>query len=179
MTIEAILSVLLAFAPHVTDRDEPAEVRRARMRVVALVVAETAKGDPVRAARLIAQGHHESRFARYVGEGRCEDGPKGARCDPDKHGVPRARSYWQTWRVSCAGAWDAPAGSLAELRAAASCTDRLMRAGARRCSLNGFSVDHGAFAGARGGAACTGPWAERRSRTYRAALAKLGGGGRS
>ena len=52
------------------------------------------------AALLIAKGKAESGFAQYVHEGRCTDGPIGARCDSDKHGVPRAHGLWQAWRVA-------------------------------------------------------------------------------
>lgn len=171
----AVLSVLLASPVHVTDRDEPADARRARLSVVAQAIAVASKSDPHNAALLVAQWRGESGGARYVQEGRCADGPRGARCDPDRHGVARARTPWQVWRVSCPVAWDQPAGSIAELTAAASCTLRLMRSGMRRCTTNGYPGLAGAFAGARGGAACVPPRAAERIKTYQWALSRLGG----
>src|SRR5688500_6491462 len=96
----AILAVLLAGPRHVTDRDEADEAREARFEPLAVAIAVASKGNPESAARLIGEGRGESNFARYVQEGRCEDGPRGARCDPDKNGVARARTPWQTWKVS-------------------------------------------------------------------------------
>ncbi len=51
---------------------------------------------------LISKGKHESNFAAYVHEGRCNDGPVGARCDADRFGVARAHGPWQQWAV---GVW--------------------------------------------------------------------------
>lgn len=171
--IVAIYAWLLAATPHRTDLDEPKEAREARLATIAFVIATASEGVPERAALLMAQGESESRWARYVGEGRCKEGPPGERCDPDYRGFPRARTYWQTWRVSCPKAWDEEAGSVLEMTEAAKCTVRLMRSGMRRCQLNGYDPLHGAFAGARGGAACTGPWAVKRTKRYRAALSFL------
>jgi hypothetical protein len=170
----AILSTLLARPVHVLDRDEPAESRKARFAVAAQGIALASKGNAHEAALLIAQFDGESKGARYVWEDRCHDGPPGARCDPDRKGVARARGAFQVWAY-CKEAWAYPVGSLEEVTAAARCTLRLMRSGAKRCSANGYSTIEGSFAGARGGAACVTKRTPERVRTYRWALARLGG----
>jgi hypothetical protein len=179
MTPQFLLSLLLSFAPHKTDKAEPANERASRMSVVADVIAEVSKGDPHKMALLLAQGQAETHFARYTAtpEG-CKAGPKGARCDIDKRtGEPRAKTHWQTWRTGCPKVWEATPGSREELVAATECTLRLMGAGARRCKRNGYSELEGAFAGVRGGAACTGPSIQRRVKSYRRILGKLTGKG--
>lgn len=104
------------------------------IRPVAEVIDRVARTREERAA-LIADGWFESRFARYVIEGRCQDGPKGARCDPDKNGVPRARGVWQVWHY-CKGQ-----GTEAEAR----CVLSQMRLGLSRCGSweGAFSALHG------------------------------------
>jgi hypothetical protein len=174
----AVLNTLLARPVHVLDRDEPTDARRARFSIAAQGIAIASKGDPHSAALLVAQFDGESKGARYVWEDRCADGPKGARCDPDRKGVARARGPFQVWAY-CTEAWKHPVGSLEEVTAAASCTLRLMRSGAKRCSSNGYSALEGSFAGARGGASCRPPRAAERIKTYRWALGRLGGSGRS
>jgi hypothetical protein len=178
MTPQFLLTLLLAAAPHKTDKAEPANERAARMSLVADVVAEVSKGDPHKMALLLAQGQAETHFARYTAtpEG-CKSGPKGARCDPDKNGEPRARTFWQTWRIGCPKVFEAKPGSREELVAAAECTLKLMATGARRCKRNGYSELEGSFAGPRGGAACTGPSIQRRVQSYRRILGKLTGKG--
>lgn len=48
---------------------------------------------------LISKGKSESGFSAYVHEGRCSEGPIGARCDADSRGVARAHGPWQQWAV--------------------------------------------------------------------------------
>ena len=111
----AILAVLLALPGHSTDTETSAQ-RLARLTTIAQAI-DTAtlraacEGQPepcraiqsdrvLMAALLLAKGKAESGFAQYVHEGRCSDGPVGARCDSDKQGVPRAHGLWQAWRVA-------------------------------------------------------------------------------
>lgn len=129
------------------------------LRPVSEAIAEAA-GTREEAAALIAQGWHESRFARYVVEGRCLDGPVGARCDIGRDGRPRARGPWQVWHW-CRPAWALPEGSPESLRAEARCVVGWMRGALRRC---GGQWEH-AFAGMTGSSRCNVPWAARRVAT--------------
>jgi hypothetical protein len=93
---ELILSAMLALPQFSEDRSDTAEQRRELYLPIATAIAAVARTNED-AAFLIAQAWHESRFARAVLTGHCELMPKGMQCDPDKHGVPRARGSWQVW----------------------------------------------------------------------------------
>lgn len=154
MLRDAILLVLLAQGPHTTDLDEGEASRRARLDAVASAIAEASEryADPPRvAAALLVIGRRESHWARYVGEGRCSEGPVGMRCDPDKKGVARARTYWQLWSKACAPAWEASPGSREELSAAAKCAAGLWVGASQRCQDAPDGAIAGAFAGYRSG----------------------------
>lgn len=76
------LAVLEAFPAHVTDRNEPN--RKARLEAIARAV-DAATDDPTERAALLTLGRYESGWARFVMEGRCSEGPRGAReCDSGK-----------------------------------------------------------------------------------------------
>lgn len=123
--LTAIFNELMRMTPHKTDTESRAE-RAARMHVVADSINVATKraacsGLPAEecrpifsdrrmlAALLLGKGHFESDFAQYVHEGRCSEGPVGARCDSDRFGVARAHGPWQQWRLSVfpASDWDA------------------------------------------------------------------------
>lgn len=135
MSPAAILSAMLALGGYAPDAGDAPEARRALYLPVAEAIAATAR-TPEEAAALVSDGFYESRFARYVLEGRCADGPRGARCDPDKHGVARARGAFQVWRYCKA----------TDTRGEAKCVLSQMRLGLRRCSGwdGGFAALHGA-----------------------------------
>lgn len=146
MTIEqAVLAILMKFPEY---EPEDAEAKRARLSIAAGAIVAASDGDVVRVGRLIALGRVESGFARYVGEGRCEDGPKDARCDPDQSGRPTSRTYWQQKERTCPETWSHPEGSVDEIYAAARCADEKLRGG-----LNGCGTLAGAF-GVYAGAGC-------------------------
>lgn len=101
--------------PSIYDRED--EARRAeRMHIVAEAIEYATKraacqdqplpckpifsNRQLMTALLLAKGRGESAFAAYVHEGRCQEGPVGARCDPDKKGVARAHGPWQQWPAS-------------------------------------------------------------------------------
>lgn len=175
---EAILLLLLELTPDRTDRAEDPAKRRARLEVAAAGMADAVAavdyfGDREEAAALIAQGDAESNYAAYVGEGRCTEGPAGQRCDPDKHGRPRARTYWQVWQVTCPRAWAATPGSREEAREAAICTLRVMASGFTRCRKNGYDAWTGAFAALKGGASCVTKSAPVRVRKKNALMSRL------
>lgn len=133
--VELILAVMETMPRHHTD------VSTAHYRPIAQAIA-AATQRPEEIAMLLSQGWHESGFAAYVSEGRCLEGPRDARCDPDKKtGLPRARSPWQVWSW-CAKAWGPPEGSVAAMTGAAHCVLGKYRMGYRRCGTfeGGFAV---------------------------------------
>lgn len=168
MTPAVVLAALLALPPWQGDRELSREARAAMLAPVARAVSVAARG-PHEAAALVSQGWHESRFASYVLDGRCEDGPPGARCEPDREGAARARGPWQVWDY-CTEAWAAPASSQRSLEGGARCVARWMRGARARCPRSGWV---GAFSSMRGGARCVAPWARTRVATMRVALAAI------
>lgn len=117
MTFELILAALLAAPVHYTDRDESGETREARLRTIASAI-HGASRDPEMQAALITEAVHESGLAAYVTEGRCEDGPRGARCD-----TGQARGPWQVWQWCAAH----------DMAGEAKCAARMLAFGRRRC----------------------------------------------
>jgi hypothetical protein len=102
------------------------------------------------AAALIALAHHETGLAKYVGDGNCLAGPVGMQCDPDKFtGIPRARGYWQHWKVSCPKLWKTEPGSREELFVGARCTAGKLTGAYYRCASRNPNVWAGAFSGFR------------------------------
>jgi hypothetical protein len=115
--LAATFAALMRMTPHKTDTESRSE-RSARMHVIAESINDatlrascsgryaspTCK--PIYsdrrslAALLLGKGHFESDFAEYVHEGRCSEGPVGARCDSDKQGHPRAHGPWQQWELA-------------------------------------------------------------------------------
>ncbi len=151
MLSEAILTVMLSFRPFYGDTED-SEARRARLTQLAETIERAAdraacsgeykekKCDALwrnrweLSAALVALGWMESRFAQYVGEDRCLDGPKQARCDFDAEtGKPRAKSYWQLWEVACPALWKAESGSQEALNHAAWCTASRLVLSKRHC----------------------------------------------
>lgn len=110
---------------------------------------------------LITLGQFESKFAKYVGEGRCIEGPVGMQCDPDEKGIPRARSYFQHWEVSCPKLWETEPGSKEELFVAAKCTARKLTGAYYRCREINPNVWAGAFSGFRASSCIWEPAIER------------------
>jgi hypothetical protein len=172
--LDVILAILLAWPAFYTETDEQPEKRRARLVMAALAIehAANATADPQEtAAALLTIGFEESRFAAYVGEGRCSEGPKGARCDEGK-----ARGYWQLWRVACPRAWQLEHNSRRALREQARCAARTWRGAKLRCRRrHPAGPVAGAFAGYRG-ADCTWHRGAKRAERFRRVLWKFQGG---
>lgn len=174
--VKAILFVLSTLALYEGDRDEAPAARDARLRQVAVVISEAAR-DYEEAAALIELGDAESRYARYVMEGRCLDGPRHAQCDRDpRTGRPRAVTPWQVWSW-CQEAHRATPGSEEQLRAGAECAARHWRSAKRRCADRNPDALVGAFSGYRGGSCAWGPAVRRahRAREVEALLKKVVG----
>lgn len=178
---EAVLCVLLA-APrfHAEPTPEPDAARLQRLTAAALVITGAAAARPAGwepfdvAAPLLALGDAESSWAAYVAQGRCADGPVGARCDPGPHGA-RARTYWQLHVGTCPAAWAEPPGSFAELHAAAGCASRLYVGAYYRCArARPENREAGAMSGYHGGASgCYWKPADRHARKLRAVRRNL------
>jgi len=167
-----VLQVLLSFPPYYADRFDTLEQRTELFTPSAVAIARAANGNRTRAAALVAVWKHESgNGARYVLEGRCQDGPRGARCDWD-YKLKRPKSITafqvQSW---CTEAWDAPHNSQEQLNAAARCVIRQWEGGRKRCGkLVGDWA--GGFAGLTGGA-CIWPGSAPRVKTMELARMRL------
>lgn len=149
----AALRALPAYPDHGTPED-----RDTLLRPVAEAIVEATSGDAARASALVAIGDGESAFARYVIEGRCKDGPKGAKCDWDyRKKRNMARGPWQVhdW---CRQSWDYPEASREALFGEAKCADLLVRRAWTKCK-----TQVGIYAGyATNSKACEWRHAERR-----------------
>lgn len=149
--LKAIFAALMRVPQHHTDHED-IEARRARMMIVAESIVEAtarlacadqpASCRPVNsnqrevAALLIGKGKFESGFAAYVHEGRCHDGPRGARCDEGRDGVARAHGPWQQWPSSVfpRSDWeDMHAATPEATRIAAYHAGKLLAGGTSRC----------------------------------------------
>lgn len=144
---------MLSLAPYKGDiRDTPEERRvlyEPTARAIAAAASETSF--PMRAAAvLIALGHNETMFGRYVLEGRCMDGPPGMRCDySERQKRPLAIGPFQV-RDWCRGAWQATAGSYDSVLASARCALEYINRGLKRCAKPGQDAWAGSFATYRG-----------------------------
>jgi len=170
--VERVHAVLVAMAPYSAEPPpgETPEQRAGRLRSPARAAVQ-ATSDPLIRAAVLVQGKHESRYARYVGEGRCSEGPRGSRCDPDRAGKPRAATYWQVWRAACPAAHAVPPGTERD-RAAARCTAALLRYFVRECgSLEG--AFHALKSGCPHRSKSPAVWAVTRAREARALAGRM------
>lgn len=149
--IAIVLKVLLAQPTWYQDTTETPAERATLVRPVAVAICQVAPTWPKR-LYLMAQTYAETHLARYVLEERCQDGPKGARCD---EGL--ARGPWQNHRASCRAAWDPKVTRLERYVGGARCALRLYVAGLRRCGTL-----EGAFYSNSGKIGCRAKWARRR-----------------
>lgn len=161
-----VLAAMLGQPAWYEDASETPEQRADLLRPAAMAIT-LATEDPTEQAALVALGWHESRWARYVLEGRCADGPEGARCDSG-----RARSPWQVHDYGlCRAAWSYAESDPRALEAAASCAVRLLRGAKSRCRGQHPAGDWaGAFSQYGTGARCTRPKSAERAATMRTVL---------
>lgn len=170
MTYQFVLRIMLMLRIWHGDAGESQEHRIERLEGTAKAIAHYAHTYE-ELAFMLTQAEAESHLASYVLEGRCLDGPKEARCDPDKKtGIPRASGPWQVWLKYCKGALSFPEGSNERIDATASCIAGKMRFGLKMC---------GSWAGAF--ASLKGPycgWSEGqvREQRMRQILVKIQGG---
>ena len=154
---EIILRVMLKQPPSALDKKDTPEQREELYRPVARAIALASQGSLTMAAALVSQSWHETKWARYVLEGRCKDGPPGARCDWNKfRRGPMARGPWQihNW---CKDAWNAVDGSSESYEAGAACEVRLIKYHYKQCK-----TWEGAFAGSWR-STCSSPTARKRA----------------
>jgi len=167
-TVARVLAAMVVMPTWYQDVEETPEQRADLLRPVALAIAQ-ATDDRVEQAALVSLGWHESRWARYVLEGRCQDGPSGARCDNG-----RAVSPWQVWAVACPSAHAVPADHPVVNERAAACAVRLLRGGRSRCrGLHPAGDWAGAFVAYGGGASCQKQSGAERARTMQTVLPRL------
>ena len=110
---EASPHLLARLAVYAEDRNPAlAEAKQAQLIDVAgaidSAVASTRKwpGSKLELSALLAAwGFHEAGFSLRIGRGEC----RARECDPDRHGVHRAASYWQLHEQTCSSreAWEA------------------------------------------------------------------------
>lgn len=140
--------ILTGLAPSRLDVETPAE-REERLASAAYWCTTYARSYDELAA-CVTLGTLESRWAIYVWQGRCSDGPVGERCDEG-----RARGPWQQHRAACPALWRTEPGSPAAIQAGARCAVGLWRSARRRCrGRHPRGELAGGYAGYRG-ASCT------------------------
>lgn len=167
-----VLAAMLGQPVWYEDAAETPEARADLLRPVAMAVT-LATEDPTEQAALVSLGWHESRWARFVIEGRCEDGPSGARCDSG-----RARSPWQVHSYGlCREAWRYTEDDPRTLELAAQCSVRLLRGAKSRCAGRHPAGDWaGAFSQYGTGARCTRAKSAERVATMQTVMPMLFGG---
>lgn len=155
------LRVLCSAPSHATDIDEPPAGREARLVAIASAV-DAATDDLSERAMLLSLGWHESRWARYVQEGRCSDGPPGQRCDEGRSVGPWQQRAFDDSPVP----EDMPGQALRALR--------LLRFGLYRCRGAVSDEIVGAFSSYGSGGYCApAAFAERRAKTARILRGRL------
>src|SRR5690606_18262106 len=151
------LRILLSVPRHTSDHAEEDGTRRARLKAIASAI-DAATPHAHERALLLSVGWWESRWSSAVGAGD-HLGDEG-----------RARGYWQQWGLD----------ESASLDEQASRALMLLRYHARRCGGPGLatvaSVRAGVSGYATGGRLCRWSGAEKRVRTWRSVVARLGGG---
>lgn len=157
--LAVVLAAILSLAPSRLDRHETIEQRTELVSPVAAAIAAVTD-NPEWQAYLVAQADHETKLARYVLEGRCQDGPKGEQCDPDRNGVPQSVGPWQTKPKYCEGA--------ATLEGQAMCILKIARGGRALCG-----TWEGAFAAQGGLPVCTTKTSQARVATMQRVLKKI------
>lgn len=147
-TILATLLKLHLWSPDVTQENPAERAERLQVASVAIAAAASSRDET---AFLLAEGEAETRFAKYVGEDRCQDGPAGVRCD---HGT--ARGYWQAHRAACPALFELPDGDERAVAVAAQCSIALFRYARFACS-----APEGVF-NLPAGRRCSDPWGRAR-----------------
>jgi hypothetical protein len=163
---DVVLRVMLKQPQAVRDRADGPEARADLYRPLAHAIASATRNLNLVVA-LMAQSYYETKWARYVLEGRCKDGPPGERCDwSSVMKAPLARGPWQVHRW-CRAAWDTDDGSPESYEASAACQLRLLKQHYAACK-----TWEGAFAGSWRGS-CSSPTAKARAALMQEMLADL------
>jgi len=143
------------------DREEHEDDRAKRLAILAQAV-DIATSNPrnrprgtskeMMSAALMTIAFKETALARNVNNGKCDEMPRGQRCDMDHNGKPRARTYFQLWAVACprVHAEGLVPGSQEELNIAAECASKRLTSSFYRCAgKNKYGAWPGAYAGYR------------------------------
>lgn len=150
---EAILIVMMSGPSWIGDRDDSTEDRKDLLRPLAAAIAEVSNESPnpiQSASILIALGQNETKFARYVLEGRCLDGPPGMKCDySPRTKKPLSRGPFQV-RNWCKKAWKAVDGSPESFVEGARCALHYVQKGLSRCLKSKYRAWQGAYSIYRG-----------------------------
>ena len=141
MTRAKILPALLRLPQWSLDHDTNEERIELLTPVAEAIHLEAHSAEE--AAALISHSWKETKNARLVLTGHCDQMPKGQQCDGGK-----ARGPFQVHRW-CTAAWDFPDGTLDSYRGGAHCVLRALRFGYINCH-----TWEGAFAGLRGKVVC-------------------------
>ena len=162
--VSPTLRVLLSVPRHVSDLEEDDGQREERLKEIAAAI-DAATPHAHERALLLSVGWWESRWASYVQF----DAPK---CHGENHPAcdhGRAFGPWQGWRMSRTETLDEQAARALSL----------LRYHARRCGEPGLATPASVRAGvsgyATGGRVCRWPGAEKRVRTWRSVVGRLGG----
>jgi hypothetical protein len=166
-----IVSLILMLRIWKGDAAESHEHRVERLLPTAQAIAKHAR-TPEELAALLTIAEAESHFASYVLEGHCDAGPKGSRCDPDSHGVPRATGPWQVWIRYCRGVEVYSEGSAERIEASAACAMGRLRFGMTLCPRDGWEGTFSAYKASR----CNWEGAAPRVQRMRQILGMIRGG---
>lgn len=171
--IDTILSIILTFPPFEGDKNLTIDERRLFLKPVATAIAIAASDKPNNLDIIAAEitiGWFETRFAKYVIEGRCLEGRFKCDLDP-KTGKPRAYGFGQVWSW-CRAAHEAPPGSVESINATALCVAQRWSGSLVRCSGTADPIA-GAFSGYRN-YQCSWPEGAIRAKFFRQIRKKLG-----
>lgn len=160
-----VLAVMLALPTFYGDRGETFDQRYKLLEPLAFEIVSAAGGSRWRASLLVTTAYAETRLARFVIEGRCEEGPVGMRCDYS-HKLKRSlsRGVFQLKEESCRAAYQYPAGSRESLREEARCAIRQLGAAKKRCAGVHPAGDLAGMFSGYGGNSCIWPAAAERAK---------------
>lgn len=152
----AVLAVMLRLPQFTADAADSPEERAELYRPVAEAIAAASR-TVEQEAFLIAQGNHDSHFARYVLEYRCKDGKW--HCDDDRSRGAFQVGFWCKSRT---------------IEGEARCALKAAYGGVERCREHSLTPAHAMFAGTAA-RECSWPGANKRVETYHRVLRRLRG----
>lgn len=164
ITTELVLRTIIMLGTWSPDSPELKAIALEPVAAAIAAVAAESQDPRTSAARLITVGKHESQFAVYVVEERCEQGPPGARCDMDAKGIVHATSVYQLHRWALK-AWDPEVTLGARIIEATRYADQRLRMFAETCKTHHPGNPHAAALAGYGTGDCTSGNGVRRAKT--------------